>query len=66
MLMDLTTFSQRVRRVDFLDGLGIYVGPEHVSLALVRKRLLRVALRRRAAPIRCAPASRGPKSARRA
>lgn len=42
--MDLTTFSQRVRRVDFLDGLGIYVGPEHVSLALVRKRLLRVSL----------------------
>jgi Tfp pilus assembly protein PilN len=42
--MDLTTFSQRIRRIDFLDGLGIYVGPEHVSLALVRKRLLRVAL----------------------
>ncbi len=42
--MDLTTFSQRIRRVDFLDGLGIYVGPEHVSLALVRKRLLRVSL----------------------
>jgi Tfp pilus assembly protein PilN len=42
--MDLTTFSHRIRRVDFLDGLGIYVGPEHVSLALVRKRLLRVAL----------------------
>jgi Tfp pilus assembly protein PilN len=42
--MDLTTFSHRVRRIDFLDGLGIYVGAEHVSLALVRKRLLRVAL----------------------
>ena len=42
--MDLTTFSHRIRRVDFLDGLGIYVGPEHVSLAHVRKRLLRVAL----------------------
>lgn len=42
--MDLTTFSQRLRRVDFLDGLGIYVGPEHVSIALVRKRFLRVAL----------------------
>ena len=40
--MDLSTFSQRIRRVDFLDGLGIYIGPEHVSLALVRKRLLRV------------------------
>jgi Tfp pilus assembly protein PilN len=42
--MDLTTFSHRVRRVDFVDGLGIYVGPEHVSLALVRKRFLSVAL----------------------
>ncbi len=42
--MNLTTFSHRIRRVDFLDGLGIYVGPEHVSLALVRKRLLRVSL----------------------
>jgi len=42
--MDLSTFSQRLRRVDFLDGLGIYVGPEHVSLAHVRKRLLRVTL----------------------
>jgi len=42
--MDLSTFSQRVRRIDFLDGLGIYVGPEHVALALVRKRLLTVSL----------------------
>lgn len=42
--MDLTTFSQRIRRADFLDGLGIYVGPEQVSLAHVRKRLLRVTL----------------------
>jgi general secretion pathway protein L len=42
--MDLSTFSQRVRRLDFLDGLGIYVGPEHVALALVRKRLLNVSL----------------------
>ena len=42
--MDLSTFSQRIRRVDFLDGLGIYVRPEHVSLAHVRKRLLRVTL----------------------
>ena len=42
--MDLSTFSQRIRRVDFLDGLGIYVGTEHVSLAHVRKRLLRVTL----------------------
>jgi Tfp pilus assembly protein PilN len=42
--MDLATFSQRIRRVDFLDGLGIYVGAEHVSIALVRKRLFRVSL----------------------
>lgn len=55
--MDLSTFSQRIRRVDFLDGLGIYVGPEHVSLALVRKRLLRVALvQNRSYPL--APVSR--------
>jgi Tfp pilus assembly protein PilN len=42
--MDVSTISHRLRRVDFIDGLGIYVGPEHVSLALVRKRLLRVTL----------------------
>jgi Tfp pilus assembly protein PilN len=42
--MDLSTFSHRIRRVDFLDGLGIYIGPEHVSLAHVRKRLLKVTL----------------------
>jgi len=55
--MDLSTFSQRIRRVDFLDGLGIYIGPEHVSLALVQKRLLRVALvHSRTAPI--APVTR--------
>ena len=55
--MDLATLSQRLRRVDFLDGLGIYVGPDHVSLALVRKRLLRVALaQNRSYPL--APVSR--------
>ena len=43
--MDLATFSLRMRRADFLDGLGIYVEAEQVSLAHVRKRLLRVALR---------------------
>jgi len=42
--MDLTTFTQRIRRADFLDGLGVYVGAEHVSVAHVRKRLLRVTL----------------------
>jgi general secretion pathway protein L len=43
--MDLETFSRRIRRADFLDGLGIYVEPEQVSLAHVSKRLLHVALR---------------------
>ncbi|MGH7894340.1 MAG: hypothetical protein ACREQL_06705, partial [Candidatus Binatia bacterium] len=38
-------FSNRIRRADFLDGLGIYVESERVSLAHVSKRLLRVALR---------------------
>jgi len=55
--MDLATLSHRIRRADFLDGLGIYVEPERVSLALVTKRLLRVALRAsRGYPL--APASR--------
>ncbi len=55
--MDLATFSQRIRRADFLDGLGIYVGAEQVSLAHVRKRLLRVTLlESRTFPL--APASR--------
>jgi len=57
--MDLTTFAQRVRRADFLDGLGIYVEPEQVSIAHVTKRLLHVALRReRTYPL--APTSRRP------
>lgn len=43
--MDLVTFSHRLRRADFLDGLGIYIEAERVSLAHVSKRLLRVALR---------------------
>src|SRR5881628_2880127 len=43
--MDLVTFAHRIRRADFLDGLGIYVESEQVSLAHVSKRLLRVALR---------------------
>ncbi len=43
--MDLATFSRRIRRADFLDGLGIYVETDRVSMAHVRKRLLRVSLR---------------------
>ncbi len=57
--MDLTTFAHRVRRADFLDGLGIYVEPEQASIAHVSKRLLRVALRHeRSYPL--APTSRRP------
>jgi Tfp pilus assembly protein PilN len=50
--MDLATFTQRIRRADFLDGLGIYVEPEQVSLAHVSKRFLHVVLRHaRSAPL---------------
>jgi general secretion pathway protein L len=60
--MDLTTFAHRIRRADFLDGLGIYVEPEQVSLAHVSKRLLHVALRHeRSYPL--APMSRRPERA---
>jgi Tfp pilus assembly protein PilN len=41
----LGELSQRLRRADFLDGLGIYVGAQEVSLAHVRKRFFTVALR---------------------
>jgi Tfp pilus assembly protein PilN len=43
--MDLATFSLRIRRADFLDGLGIFVEPSRVTLAHVTKRFMRVALR---------------------
>ena len=43
--MDLATFFQRIRRADFLDGLGVYVEPDRVSLAHVTKRLLTIGLR---------------------
>ncbi len=60
--MNLTTFATRIRRADFLDGLGIYVEAEQVSLAHVSKRLLRVTLRHeRSAPL--PPASRRPERA---
>jgi len=60
--MDLTTFAHRVRRADFLDGLGIYVEPEQASIAHVSKRLLHVALRHeRSYPL--APTSRRPERA---
>jgi len=37
--------SQRLRRADFLDGLGIYVGAHEVALAHVVKRFFTVSLR---------------------
>ena len=43
--MTLGELSQRLRRADFVDGLGIYVAPRAVALAAVRKRLFRVILR---------------------
>jgi len=43
--MTLAELSQRLRRADFIDGLGIYVGPAALALAAVRKRLFRVTVR---------------------
>jgi Tfp pilus assembly protein PilN len=53
----LGELSQRLRRADFLDGLGIYVGPQEVSLAHVSKRFFTVVLRE-AATFPLPPASR--------
>ncbi|HJQ74366.1 MAG TPA: PilN domain-containing protein [Gaiellaceae bacterium] len=55
--MTLTELSQRLRRADFLDGLGIYVGAHEVALAHVVKRFFTVALRH-AATSPLPPASR--------
>jgi general secretion pathway protein L len=41
----LGELSQRIRRADFLDGLGIYVGDHEVALAHVVKKFFNVALR---------------------
>ena len=43
--MTLGELSQRLRRADFLDGLGIYVGAHEVACAHVAKRFFRVVLR---------------------
>ena len=43
--MTLAELSQRIRRADFLDGVGIYVGAHEVALAHVVKRFFTVALR---------------------
>jgi general secretion pathway protein L len=45
----LGALSQKLRRADFVDGLGIYVGAHEVALAHLRKRLFQVALRRASA-----------------
>jgi len=41
----LGDLTQRLRRADFLDGLGIYVGAHEVALAHVVKRFFKVAVR---------------------
>lgn len=43
--MRLGDLTQRLRRADFLDGLGIYVGAHEVALAHVVKRFFKVAVR---------------------
>lgn len=44
--MTFGELSQRLRRADFLDGLGIYVGTHEVALAHVSKRFFNVSLKR--------------------
>jgi general secretion pathway protein L len=46
--MTLSELSERIKRADFVDGLGIYVGPHEVALAHVNKRLFQVTLKRTA------------------
>ena len=43
--MTLGELAQRLRRADFLDGLGIYVGCQQVALAYATKRLFQVKLK---------------------
>ncbi len=43
--MTFGELSQRLRRADFLDGLGIYVGAHEVALAHIVKRFFKVSLR---------------------
>jgi Tfp pilus assembly protein PilN len=57
----LAELSQRLRRADFLDGLGIYVGAHEVALAHVAKRFFTVTLRQ----ARAFPLPAGPHSAER-
>jgi general secretion pathway protein L len=44
----LGELSQRLRRADFVDGLGIYVGTHEVAFAHLSKRLFQVAVKRTA------------------
>jgi general secretion pathway protein L len=43
--VNLSELSQRLKRADFLDGVGIFVGAHEVGLAHVRKRLFQVTVR---------------------
>ncbi len=49
--MTFAELSQRLKRADFVDGLGIYVGAHEVALAHLHKRFFQVAVR----AIRTAP-----------
>src|SRR5262249_30633579 len=57
-VVTLAELSQRLRRADFLDGLGIYVGAHEVALAHVAKRFFTVSRRQaRAFPLPAGPRS---------
>lgn len=43
--MNLAELSQRLSRADFLDGLGIYIGPNEAAFVHLDKRFFRVRLR---------------------
>lgn len=43
--MTFTELTQRLGRADFLDGVGIYIGPHDMALAAVTKRFLKVSLK---------------------
>ena len=66
--MTLGELSQRLKRADFVDGLGIYVGAHEVALAHLRKRLFQVTVRG-TRTVRCraptSPTSAGRRSPRR-
>src|SRR5262249_24094441 len=47
-VVTLGELSQRLRRADFVDGLGIYIGSHEVAFAHLSKRLFQVAVRRTA------------------